>query len=228
VADYGLNVLNSRTAALLAELGAASSTISIEASFADVAAITAGAFADWPLELAPQFELLIHGPMPGMILEHCLIANALGGGKQEFCRAPCQQMTFSLKDEKGQTRRLWTDQHCRNHISSGSALALLGQLPFLLRQGIGVLRIEGQLYEPQHIAEIVSLYRKALDLALQNPQAKHPVAAESWEQLEQASGAELNLGALAQTVTHSVKTAKLMRAERAAAPSKQAVQGEAS
>ncbi|MBI3118437.1 MAG: U32 family peptidase, partial [Candidatus Hydrogenedentes bacterium] len=109
IADYGFNVLNPTAAATLRRLGAHAVMPALEAGFDDVRALVES-------QAAP-LELIVHGPIEGMLLEHCLIAALLTKhGSKDTCRGPCHHTEFALRDAKGETRLIITDQYCRNHL----------------------------------------------------------------------------------------------------------------
>ncbi len=209
VADYGFNILNSLAATRLFGLGADAVTVSVEAGYPELESIIG--------RTAGPCELLIHGTQPAMLLEHCLVAHhAGGGGGAEFCRAPCQHIDFMLRDEKGQLRRLWADQHCRNHVTAGCDLALLGQLPVLVSRGVATCRIEGQLYDPQAVSAVVGVYRRALDRLTSKRPEPGEFGEDQWEALRSAAGTGLNIGPFVRSITSARSTTEVVRAGRAA------------
>jgi putative protease len=125
IADYGFNILNSRAARVLLEQGVAQVTPGPEASLEDIEAMIA---AD-----SIPLELPAHGPLEGMVMNHCLIAMHLGKGHaKDVCRGICRHSEFFLRDRKGERRAIVADQFCRNHILTAKDLALLPVLePFL-------------------------------------------------------------------------------------------------
>ncbi len=205
-ADYGLNVLNPKAATLLAELGAGAITPSLESGLADLAALT----ADSPLPL----EIVAHGPVAGMLLEHCVVAmNLTRSGSKDVCRGPCRQMPFALRDAKGAVRHVVADQYCRNHLLTEKDVAVLPAIDSFLGLGPGSLRIEGQLYDPELIGRITAAYRGALD-AWGTGETKAAPPKEEWAILEESSPRPWNFGGYAQHVTRSASTVEVMRSLR--------------
>ncbi len=202
--DYGFNTLNTRAASLLAELGASAITFSQEASLRDLRALSSAS----PLPV----ELLAHGPMTGMLLEHCLIAmNLTESGSKDVCRAPCQQINFAIRDRKGAERHIITDQYCRNHILAAKDLSILPQIDAFLSLGVASLRIEGQFYTPDLVAELTRAYRNALDQWKEGASTAIPTECE-WKALQEASPRPWNYGAYAQRVSDSDSTLSVMKA----------------
>jgi putative protease len=203
VADYGFNVLNPLSVEVLRDLGAGAVVLSQEAGFEDVLSIAEDA--------ALPVELVVHGPITAMLLEHCLIALHLTrSGAKDVCRAPCQHAEFALRDAAGEERTIVTDQYCRNHVLAAKDLAILPSIDKFLRLPVAVFRIEAQFYSPELTGRLTAAYREALD-AIEAGEEASP-APESWATLLEASPRPWNYGAYAQSVTRSASTAAVMRA----------------
>lgn len=186
-ADFGLNVMNGAAAAALAEMGAVMVTGEPEASLPHLAELAVNS----PLPV----EVLAHGPLPGMILEHCLPAALLGDQTaQQPCPGFCRRRRMALQDNLGQRRPLRVDQHCRNHLYLANDLCALPYLADFVRAGFSGLRIEGQLYDDGLLRRLVALYRRRLDRVLADL-AAGPLPAEEWEELRRLSPRPLGLGA---------------------------------
>jgi len=198
VADTGFNVLNTRAAEALLEWGVSCVAPSLEAGLEDVAVLAA--------HPGLELELFAHGPVTGMLLDHCIIAmNLTRGGSRDVCRSICGRTAFSLRDQKGETRSIMTDQYCRNHIMTARDVALLPHLPVFLRMHPASLRIDGTLYSPQLLGRIVRAYRDFLDRYEEDGDVPGP-APELWEPLCADSPRPWNLGGYAQSVTRSAST----------------------
>ncbi|OHC04533.1 MAG: hypothetical protein A2Z57_09440, partial [Planctomycetes bacterium RIFCSPHIGHO2_12_39_6] len=107
--DYSLNVLNVRALNLLKELGASGVTASLECSHKHLKQLSH--------ESSLPVECIVHGPVSGMILEHCIPAMVTSKSHtKDHCRQVCQHMGYALKDERGEIRPIEIDQYCRNHL----------------------------------------------------------------------------------------------------------------
>ena len=127
-----------------------------EASFADIAALAKAT-------PRPQLDLQAHGPITGMLIEHCLPAMALLGiSKQDFCRMPCTGEDYALVDTNGRVRRLKTDKYCRNHLLLEHDLSILPALPVFLRLGVDSFRLDLRLSTAEAAAALVKLWKTAL------------------------------------------------------------------
>ncbi len=204
IADFSFNILNIDAIKMLEKLGAKRVTSSIEASFNDLY----GLAGDSTLPV----ECIVHGPLPGMILEHCLPAmlvtktNAKSG-----CRLPCRYIGYALKDEKGEIRQIEVDQYCRNHIMLAADLCVLPYLNSFLMTDVEVFRIEAQYYTEELVGTVVNQYRKRMDLLIENPEVFCPLPESEWHSLVEKSPKSLSLCSYSQNVTHSRSTLEVMK-----------------
>lgn len=155
-ADFSFNLFNALSVETLADLGVRQATLSLEATLPQAVAIRA--------RTRLPLELIVHGSLPGMILEQCLIAAlTLDGSANDPCLGPCQTQRFALRDQLGQLHPIEPDQHCRNHLMMGKDLCALLHLEPFLRAGFASLRLELPFAEPELAALATSLYRQAID-----------------------------------------------------------------
>ncbi|MFQ5862443.1 MAG: peptidase U32 family protein [Candidatus Brocadiales bacterium] len=207
ISDYSFNVINSCSARLLSDLGADRVTTSMEASLSDIHCLT----QDYSTNQA-EVECVVHGPVVGMTLEHCLPALILTGGSgKDVCRLPCRYISYALKDEYGEIRPVEVDQHCRNHILLATDLCMLPYLTHFVNTGVTVFRIEAQYYSDGVVGKAVETYRKHLDFLSKNPCEKDPMLGLYLEELLKISPRGLGLGAYAKDVTDSQSTLEVMR-----------------
>ncbi|CQR74270.1 putative protease YhbU precursor [Sporomusa ovata DSM 2662] len=153
--DFSFNLFNHLTAAWLKTNGASKATISPEATYEQIA----GLVKNSPLPL----EMIVHGAIEAMVLDHCVPSAALEGTATYPCYHLCSEKHYSLLDSAGERHDIAIDQYCRNHILFAKDLCLLPHLPALMNAGINHYRIEGQHYTPELIGLITTLYRTELD-----------------------------------------------------------------
>lgn len=149
---YGLNTFNRNAASFLEELGVTRVTASLEMS---------PAILKMMLDADIPTELMVHGPMPCMVSDFCVIRAAQAEQEGE-CIHYCLQDGFALVDRCGQKYRIVTDYDCRNYLLFPHDLCLFLYLPQLSAGGVKSLRIDGQYYEPEKIAATVTCYREGL------------------------------------------------------------------
>ncbi|HEC16826.1 MAG TPA: U32 family peptidase [Sedimenticola sp.] len=153
--DFSLNVWNARAVELLQQSGVASVTAGLELDLAQAQALASQS----PLPV----ECLVHGALPGMLLEYCPIGVHMSGTtRQDPCPGPCKQRAYALRSRAGQLHWLETDQYCRNHLFMAKDLCMIGHLDRLQHPNIERLRIEGALYETDYLCKLVRLYQQAI------------------------------------------------------------------
>jgi len=106
-------------------------------------------------------EVLIHGPMDGIITDFCLL-SANEGDDKSGCTARCQKDQFSLTDEIGQKYPLVFDNRCRCHIIYPLERSFFLQLPWFGRR-IDSVRIDGEGYSQELLSRVIHIYQKALN-----------------------------------------------------------------
>jgi len=157
VADFNFSILNIGSIKLMRSLNVQRFTPAAEASLEEALSLSRQ-------RILPE-ELVVHGPVLGAVLEHCLAAaNIDYVPPNGNCPMPCRsRQQYALKDEQGQIYPLMIDQYCRNHLLLPFDICLLPLLRSVLKAGVHVLRIEGQYYEAGHLKSIVELYRREVD-----------------------------------------------------------------
>jgi putative protease len=154
--DFPLNIFNVAAVNFYAEQGLVGMTLSPELTFTQIADITG--------RVPVSLECLVHGRLPLMISEHCIVGSRLGGRACGSCNAICQQRQYWLHDRKGERFPVVTDQFGRMHILNAKELSLLPHVAQFGRIGVNVLRIEAKAEEPARMGRIVRLYRRLLEL----------------------------------------------------------------
>jgi len=203
VADYGFNAFNGPAIETLHALGAAIVTPGLEAGLEDVAAMAR--------EAAVPLELIAHGPVAAMLIDHCMIATHLSrSGGKDVCRGPCKHARFALRDRTGEVRHIIADQFCRNHVLTALDVAILPALDTFLRIGPASLRIEAQWYAPALVGALTRAYRDAMDRWADGATPVAPPE-DDWMTLMAAAPRPWNFGGYAQRITRSASTAAVMR-----------------
>lgn len=156
--DFSLNVYNSQVVNFYEGEGLSRSTLSVEASLNTLDSVLK--------KSGNKLEIIVQGAPPAMYLEHCIHAAQKNKTSQDFCQCLGSTQTLSLIDEKGQSRQVFADQNCRNHIITSSDICYLPVLESL--KSAGALRIEGQHYDAEVLGKIVSIYRQAIDFGYEN------------------------------------------------------------
>ncbi|WP_371381572.1 peptidase U32 family protein [Sporomusa aerivorans] len=153
--DYSLNLFNHLTTAWLQANGASKATLSLEATYEQIAELAK--HSTLPL------EVIVHGPTEAMVLDHCVPSAVLENTPPLPCQHICSDRQYSLLDSAGERHDIKIDQYCRNHILFAKDLCLLPHLPALVKAGINQFRIEGQHYTPELTGMLTAIYRGELD-----------------------------------------------------------------
>ncbi len=133
--DFGLNLFNSRSMALMKELGLKSATASFEMTLPQLR----------DLSKPIPTELLVYGRLPLMLTENCLIKNRAG-----VCA--CQSGNAKLIDRMGEEFRVVRDcGTCRSVILNGKKLYLLDRKEDLRKLGMWALRLS---FTTENVSEI--------------------------------------------------------------------------
>jgi len=148
----GLNTFNRNAAYFLQELGISRVTASLEMS-PDVLKML--------LNSGVPTELMVHGPLPCMVTDLCVIQAAQAEEEGE-CSHYCLRDEYALVDRSGQRYPIVTDNNCRNYLMLPYDLCLFPYLPQLSAWGVKSFRIDGQYYKAEKAAEIVTCYSEGL------------------------------------------------------------------
>jgi len=151
-AGYGLNVTNYETGLWLLNQGVELITASLETDRDSLLVLA---------NLGEKLELMVHGPLCGMITDYCL-ARSWSDDAEGDCVIHCMQPDYGLRDNYQQLFRIKTDWQCRNHIYFPYDLALFARLPEMAAAGIRRFRIDGQFYTPELLRDIIEIYQKAV------------------------------------------------------------------
>jgi putative protease len=170
-ADWGLNVTNPWSAAVLAGIGAAGVWASPELSGRQLASLVAGSPVPVGAVVAGRLEL--------MVAEHCVLQAA---GECDHRCAGCARRgrTWVLRDRKGYEMPVTTDPAGLAHIYNAVALDLSRALPELLAAGVAALRLDLQSCDAEEAGRVTRAWRARLDAAVQgSPLPDTPVSEPS-------------------------------------------------
>lgn len=156
-AGPGLNVSNSTAAEFYRGQGLKRITASTELDYNTLTTI---------LHSRPDIELMIHGPLFGLVTDYCP-ARAMTGAEEGKCQKECLAENYALADEYGQHYYLYSDAQCRNYMYYPYDMCLFPYLPRLYAAGLRHLRIDGHFYNTNQVAATTLLYRAAADSMVQ-------------------------------------------------------------
>jgi putative protease len=127
---------------------------------------------------ALPLEVFVHGALCVAYSGQCLTSESLGqrsanrGECAQACRMPYQVLVDGIVKDLGDKRYLLSPQD----------LAAVEEIPALVERGVTSFKIEGRLKEPEYVAAVTQVYRRALDAALAN--RRHAVTDADRYQLE--------------------------------------------
>jgi len=148
---YGLNVGNSKASAFLKDMGIDRVSAGLEINAADLQGL---------LQTDTEMELLVQGPLPGIITDLCLIrCHEL---KNDACAVDCKNTELALLDIYNQSYRIKSDQKCRNFLYHPFERCLYPYMDQLISWGLKSFRIDGQYYSPELLAKVVAIYQEAI------------------------------------------------------------------
>ncbi len=184
--DYSFNVFNSATIDWLSSLRVAQSTLSLEATQEQIFAVAKN--STLPL------ELIVHGPLETMVMDHCVPNAVLGLSATAGNDAILNTTSFALLDTAGQKHPLVIDQYGRNHILLAKDLCLFPLLSNFT--ALRSLRLECQHYTVDTVAAVTALYRQELDGIAAPTATAAEDSAQRLEQLISVSPSELGIGVM--------------------------------
>ncbi|NLY96519.1 MAG: U32 family peptidase [Clostridiaceae bacterium] len=114
-----------------------------------------------------EIEIFVHGAMCVSYSGQCLMSSFIGGrsGNRGCCAQPCR-LDYSLCINKGAGYK----EIKKGPLLSIKDLSMIEYLPRVVSSGVKSLKIEGRMRSPEYVACTVSVYRKYLDRALQDPE----------------------------------------------------------
>ena len=114
---------------------------------------------------AVEIETFIHGALCISYSGQCLFSSIVGGrsGNRGRCAGPCR-MPYELLQENNEDGLLKTID--KGYLLSSKDLCGLSYIPRLVQAGVKCLKIEGRMKNPEYVATVTRIYRKYIDMAL--------------------------------------------------------------
>jgi putative protease len=151
--DYALNVMNNLALQELTDRKLSSVCLSPELSLDEVMAIKS----------ALPLEVIVHGSMPLMTSEHCVVGAVVGEKQGKHCKMPCLQNEYKLNDRKDYDFPLVLQQDCSMQILNARELCVLEEVRALLAGPISRVRLLLRERQDDEIKVICRNYRKIMD-----------------------------------------------------------------
>ncbi len=118
-----------------------------------------------------EFEVFVHGAMCLALSGHCLLSAWVNGRSANLgrCTQPCRfeyrGMALTVEEEKRAGEPLWDIRQGEDFsgIWAPQDLCLLRWMPWFCRSGAHALKLEGRTKSGGYVAQVVDVYRTALD-----------------------------------------------------------------
>lgn len=118
-----------------------------------------------------DIEVFVHGALCVGYSGQCLMSFVLFGrsGNRGECAQPCRMKYQLMMKENGKLSKVGADGE---YLLSPKDLNTIEQIGELITAGVTSFKIEGRMKRPEYVAQIVSLYRYAIDQYI-NKQSFH-------------------------------------------------------
>ena len=109
-----------------------------------------------------EIEVFVHGALCLCYSGQCLMSSTLlhRSGNRGECAQPCRMKYELWRKDQGKDHKIETEG---DYLLSPKDLFTLQDLPVLLDAGVHSLKIEGRMKKPEYVAQVVSMYRQAID-----------------------------------------------------------------
>ncbi len=109
-----------------------------------------------------ELEVFIHGALCISYSGQCLLSSMIGGrsGNRGLCAQPCR-LPYELVENNNKTID-------KGYLMSPRDNCALEFLPELIKLGVDSFKIEGRMKTPYYVGVVTKIYRKYIDLVLEN------------------------------------------------------------
>ncbi len=158
------NITNVHTAKFFAEMGVTRLILARELSFDEIKEIR----QNIPDNI--EIETFVHGAMCISYSGRCLLSNYLTGrdSNRGACVQACRWCYTIKATDRNDEYEIQEDDR-GTYILNSKDLCMIEYLTKLMEIGVASFKIEGRMKSPYYVATVVNAYRRALDLALSNP-----------------------------------------------------------
>ncbi|MDU1846595.1 MAG: U32 family peptidase [Niallia nealsonii] len=154
ITDYNINIFNAKAMEFYEKLGACEFTASIE--------MKSDQLANFISTANMQVELIVHGPLRVMYLNHNLYKNTdYFSPEEKEDNFYVDNQILTLCTDKGENP-VYIDQNRKNHLYTSKEFCMLPILEHLQFGEKLRYRIEGQTYTTEELKTIIKVYQEAL------------------------------------------------------------------
>jgi len=156
IGDFSLNIANHRAVELFLEAGCDAVTPSYDLNIQQMVDLLGHSDTS-------RMEIVIHQHLPMFHTEHCVYCTFMSEGTDfTNCGRPCEEHRASLQDRIGMAHPVRVDEGCRNTVYNAVEQSGAEYLNNFRELGVNSFRVEFLEETPEQVAEVLSLYSRAL------------------------------------------------------------------
>lgn len=114
-----------------------------------------------------ELEVFVHGALCISYSGQCLLSSMIGGrsGNRGLCAQPCR-LPYELFEENVENKKVKSLN--KGYLLSPRDNLGIEYLPELIKMGVDSFKIEGRMKTPTYVGTVTRIYRKYIDLVLNN------------------------------------------------------------
>lgn len=156
IGDFSLNIANHKAVGLFLEAGCDVVTPSYDLNIQQMVDLLGASDTS-------RMEVVIHQHLPMFHTEHCVYCTFMSEGTDYTnCGRPCEEHRASLQDRIGMSHPVRVDEGCRNTVYNAVEQSGAEYLNNFRELGVSSFRVEFLEETPEQVAEVISLYTRAL------------------------------------------------------------------
>lgn len=156
IGDFSLNIANHKAVDLFLEAGCDIVTPSYDLNIQQMVDLLEHSDTS-------RMEVVIHQHLPMFHTEHCVYCTFMSEGTDYTnCGRPCEEHRASLQDRIGMSHPVRVDEGCRNTVYNAVEQSGAEYLNNFRDLGVSSYRVEFLEETPEQVAEVISLYSRAL------------------------------------------------------------------
>ncbi|AIQ38151.1 peptidase U32 [Paenibacillus sp. FSL R5-0345] len=156
IGDFSLNIANHKAVDLFLEAGCDMVTPSYDLNIQQMVDLLEHSDTS-------RMEIVIHQHLPMFHTEHCVYCTFMSEGTDYTnCGRPCEEHRASLQDRIGMSHPVRVDEGCRNTVYNAVEQSGAEYLNNFRDLGVSSYRVEFLEETPEQVAEVISLYSRAL------------------------------------------------------------------
>ena len=161
------NIINSKSANLMAKLGAKRLVLARELTLEQIKEIR----KNLPKEI--ELEVFVHGAMCMAYSGRCLLSNYLTGRDSNHgeCVQACR-WKYMVREVSREDELEVQEDEKGSYIFNSKDLNMIEHLQELKNAGVDSLKIEGRMKSAYYVATVTNAYRQAIDMLPQKPDEK--------------------------------------------------------